>query len=185
MSIVGSHDPFGHSKHKLWPKEGSRVKLAIWLSTTKSLESPRFPCVWHIVEKFSMKVIALLQTIFQSVVCWQNYGPPKSQESQLWEFQDSHLRVQGQNAIWVLVPRPGTEYTIRGKVVASPKSISWSVLWIWVCPWLVLTPKVLELCTNQLVVWFCAGLKVIDCLSFFLVQSRNSNMPLYPQSGLS
>jgi hypothetical protein len=29
MSEMGSHDPFGHLKHKLWPKEGMGVKLAI------------------------------------------------------------------------------------------------------------------------------------------------------------
>jgi hypothetical protein len=29
------HDPFGHLKHKLWPKEGLGVKLPIWLSTIK------------------------------------------------------------------------------------------------------------------------------------------------------
>ncbi len=29
MSKMGSHDPFGYLKHKLWPKEGLRVKLAI------------------------------------------------------------------------------------------------------------------------------------------------------------
>jgi hypothetical protein len=45
ISKVGSHDPFGHLKHKLWPKERSGVKLAIWLSTTKSQESTKFPCV--------------------------------------------------------------------------------------------------------------------------------------------
>jgi hypothetical protein len=28
-----------------WPKERSGIKLAIWLLTTKSRESPRFPCV--------------------------------------------------------------------------------------------------------------------------------------------
>ncbi len=38
MSKMGSHDPFGHLKHKLWPKERSRVKLAVWLPTTKSQE---------------------------------------------------------------------------------------------------------------------------------------------------
>jgi hypothetical protein len=42
---MGSHDPFGHLKHKLWPKERSRVKLAVWLPTTKSRESTRFPCM--------------------------------------------------------------------------------------------------------------------------------------------
>jgi hypothetical protein len=45
MSKMGSHDPFEHLKHKLWPKERSGVKLAVWLPTTKSLESTWFPFV--------------------------------------------------------------------------------------------------------------------------------------------
>jgi hypothetical protein len=42
MSKVGSHDPFGHFKHKLWPKERLGIKLTIWFPTTKSWESPDF-----------------------------------------------------------------------------------------------------------------------------------------------
>jgi len=42
---MGLHDSFGHLKHKLWPKEGSGVKLAIWLPTNKSQELTWFPCV--------------------------------------------------------------------------------------------------------------------------------------------
>jgi hypothetical protein len=61
------------------------------------------------------------------------------------------------NDIWVLVMWLGTKYIIRGKVVASPKSRPWWILWIRVCPWFVLAPKVFQLCTNQLVIWFCAG----------------------------
>jgi hypothetical protein len=45
MSKMGSHDPFGHLKHKLWPKERLGVKLAIWLLTMESQESTQFPCV--------------------------------------------------------------------------------------------------------------------------------------------
>jgi hypothetical protein len=45
MFKMGLHDPFKHLKHKLWPKEGPEIKLAIWLPTTKSRESPQFPCV--------------------------------------------------------------------------------------------------------------------------------------------
>jgi hypothetical protein len=44
-------------------------------------------------------------------------------ESQLWEFRNSHLGVSGQNDIWVVVMWPSIEYTIRGKVVASPPSL--------------------------------------------------------------
>jgi len=36
MSKMSLHDPFGYLKHKLWPKEGLRVKSPIWLSTTKN-----------------------------------------------------------------------------------------------------------------------------------------------------
>jgi hypothetical protein len=45
MPKMASHYPFGYLKHKLWAKEGPGVKLAIWLSTTKSQESLRFICV--------------------------------------------------------------------------------------------------------------------------------------------
>jgi len=45
MSKMGSHDPFGHLNHKLWPKERSRVKLVVWLPTIKSWESTRCTCV--------------------------------------------------------------------------------------------------------------------------------------------
>jgi len=45
MSKVGSHNPFGHFKHKLWPKEGLKVKMPIWFPTTKNWKSPQFPCV--------------------------------------------------------------------------------------------------------------------------------------------
>jgi len=42
---MGSHHPFEHLKHKLWPKERPGVKLAVWLLTTKSQELTQFPCV--------------------------------------------------------------------------------------------------------------------------------------------
>jgi hypothetical protein len=49
--------------------------------------------------------------------------------------------VPWQNDIWVLVMWPSTNYTIRGKVVASPKSRPWWILWICVCPWFVYASK--------------------------------------------
>jgi hypothetical protein len=62
---------------------------------------------------------------------------PTLRESQLLEFQDSHLGVLRQNDIWMMVMWPGIEYTTRWKVMASPKSGPWWVLWVHVCPWLV------------------------------------------------
>ncbi len=105
---------------------------------------------WKTLDKgynFALNVIA-------SEVCTQTYGPPKLRKSQLWEFQDFHLGVPGQNAIWMWASWRDTKFTIRGKVVASPKSGAWWVLWVRICPWLVQEPKVLKLCTNQLNVWF-------------------------------
>jgi len=65
------------------------------------------------------------------------------------------LKVPKQNDIWVLVPWPSKKYIIRGKVVASLKSRLWWILWIFcVCSWIVYAPKVLQLYTNQPVVWF-------------------------------
>jgi len=83
---------------------------------------------------------------------------------QFWEFRDS----QTQNDIWVLVLWPSIKYTIRGKVVASPKFGLWWILWVRVCSWFICAPKVLELCTNQLIVWFvwvCVN-KWIACCFF-------------------
>ncbi len=59
------------------------------------------------------------------------------------------------------------------------------VLWVRGCPWLILTPKVFQQNTNQLVGWSCVGsCGWIVCLSFFLVPSRSSSTPLYPSKCL-
>jgi hypothetical protein len=81
--------------------------------------------VRHIVGNLSMKAITLLETSSQSKVFTQSYGASKLQKFQLWEFQDSHLGVLGQNAIWMWTLWRGIEYSIRGKVVASFKFGPW------------------------------------------------------------
>jgi hypothetical protein len=134
----------------------------------------------HTIGKLSMRAKTFLYTSFQSKVFTQRYGSPKLQESQLWQFRDSHLGVPGQNDIWVLVPWLGTKYTIRWKVVASPKFGSWWILWICGYLWLVCAPKfpTMHWLTSCLV---CACLfEWLSCLSIFLVPSRNSSMPFYP-----
>jgi hypothetical protein len=53
------------------------------------------------------------------------------------------------------------EYTIRGKVMDSPKFGPWWILWVWSYPWVILAPKVLQLCTNHLVLVLCRGVQVV------------------------
>jgi hypothetical protein len=151
-----AHNPFRYFKHKLWLKEGSRVKLSIWLPTTKSQESPWFAYV-QVVCHISLKrsqwglklclVSHLNQRFVQKVISLQSCKNPNFEN-----FKTPNLGVLRQNDISMQVPWLSTNNTIRGKVVASPKSGLWWVLWIHVCMWLVHAPKVLQLHTNQLVI---------------------------------
>jgi len=94
--------------------------------------------VRHGVEKLSMRATTLLQIAFRSEVCSQSYGAPKSQESHLARFRVGII-----------------EYTIRGKVMASPQVRAVVSLVCPCCPWFVLAPKVLQLCTNHFVWVVC------------------------------
>jgi len=48
------------------------------------------------------------------------------------------------------------------------------------CPWLVLAPKVFQLCTNHFVWVVCRPVWVTKACQLVLVSSRSSNTPLYP-----
>ncbi len=150
MSKMGCHDPFGYLKHKLWSKKGSVIKLPIWLPTIKNQELPWFTCVevaCHILVERSWQGLQLCfrphlnRRSSQEVMGLQNCGSPNFRNFQ--NFRTPNLRIPGQNDIWVQALWPSTKNTIKGKVVASPKSGSWWVLWIRVWPWLTLAPKVL------------------------------------------
>jgi hypothetical protein len=53
----------------------------------------------HTIGKLSMRATFLLQIAPQLEVCSQSYGAPKSQESQLARFRDSHSGVPERKAI--------------------------------------------------------------------------------------
>jgi hypothetical protein len=48
------------------------------------------------------------------------------------------------------------------------------------CPWLLLTPKVLQLCINHFVSVLCKSMWIIEAYQFFLVPSQSSSTALYP-----
>jgi hypothetical protein len=179
---MGSHDPFGHLKHKLWPKEGSGVEWAIWLPTTKSWESTQFLCVQVACNIMLESSQQRLQLCFKPHLN-QKYAHkvmgPQSRESpscgNLSPGTNCHLDVG-------LVERQRVYYKGEGgsfpqvRAVVSLVSLS--------CPWLVLTSKVFELCINHFVLVLCRSMWVVEACQFFLIPSRSSSMPLYPSKVL-
>jgi hypothetical protein len=152
---MGSLDPFQHLKHKLWPKEWLGVKLVVWFPTTKSWgksrESPQFPHV-QVACDIPLEISQQeLQLCFRPH-CNRRFAhkimKPQSRESFNSRNSGSpetkcHLDVG-------LMERHRVYYKREGG--GFPKSEPWWVLLVWSCPWLVLTPKVLKLCTNHLVI---------------------------------
>ncbi len=68
-----------------------------------------------------------LQTTLQSDICSQSYWAPKSQ-SPIWhDFGTCTRESRERKTIWMQAPWLATEYTIRGKVVASLKFGPWLV----------------------------------------------------------
>jgi len=52
------------------------------------------------------------------------------------------------------------------------------------CPWLILAPKVFQLCTNHLVLVLCRSMWVGEACQLFLVPSQSSSTPFYPSKVL-
>jgi len=166
MSKMGSHDPFGHFKHKFGQKKcwESNCQFDSW--PLKVGNRPDFlACRWHATYHWKIRdegynfALNLISIEGFHAKLWA----PKLQESQLWEFLDSHLGVPRQNDIWVLVLWPGIEYTIRGKVVASPKSESW---WVYVCSCLIRAPRFSNYTLTNLWFGLCRSVWVIDVCHF-------------------
>jgi len=72
MSKMGFYDPFGHLKHKLWPKERLGVKLVVWFPTIKSLESTQFPCMQVACNISSKSSRQVLQLCFRLHLNWRS-----------------------------------------------------------------------------------------------------------------
>jgi hypothetical protein len=82
-------------------------------------------------------------------------GPQSCGSFKFGNFGTLTWESRNEKAIWMWPPWRGTKYTIRGKVVASPQVRAVVSFVSLRCPWLVLAPKVLQLCTNHLVLVLC------------------------------
>jgi hypothetical protein len=111
--------------------------------------------VRHTVGKLSTRAITLLQTALRSEVYSQSYGAPKSRKSQLAGFRDSHAGVPREKSHLDVGPVERSKVSYKGEGGGFPQV---RVVVSLVCPccmWLVLAPKVLQLCTNHFVWVVC------------------------------
>jgi hypothetical protein len=162
MYKMGSHDPFGHLKHVM-TKRKVGVKL---LPTTKSQKLPRFPYVQvacHIpLESSLWKIQLCFRPHLNKRSSHKIMSPQIPKSPNFANFGIPTLESQDKNDIWVLVPWPSIEYTIRGKVVASPKFGPWWVLWVHVCRQLVHAPKFSNYALTNLLFGLCKPAWVIE-----------------------
>jgi hypothetical protein len=134
----------------------------------------------HIVRNLSTKATTLLETAPQFEVCSQSYGAPKSQESPLAGFRDSHSGVPREKSHLDVGSMASHIVYYKGEGGGFPQVRAMVSLVCPCCPWLVLAPRVLQLCTNHFVWVVCRLVWVSEACQLFLVPSRNSNTPLYP-----
>ncbi len=90
-----------------------------------------------------------------------------------------------ENAIWMWALWIGTKYTIRGKVMAFPKFGRDESCESTFAHGLSQHQKCLNYAITNLLFVLCRSMWMIKCLSFLLVPSWSSNMPLYPRSAMS
>jgi hypothetical protein len=169
MSKMGSHDPFGYLKHKLWPKERSKLKLPIWLPTTRSQESPQFTHVQvacHIpLKSYWWKLQLCFKHLLNQRFPQKVMGIQSCSNPHFGNFKTPNLGVKIQNDIWVQVLWPSAKNIIRGKVITSLQSGLWWILWVYVCP---LGLSVHQKCFNYALTNLLFGLRkfvwIIDLL---------------------
>jgi hypothetical protein len=114
-------------------------------------------CVQVVCHIFLERSWQKLQSIFRTRVNWrftqevmnfQNGGSPNFEN-----FETPNLGVLGKMTFGCSLVVNHKEY-YKGESDGFFKSKLWWVLWVCVCSWFLRAPKVLQLCTNQLVVWF-------------------------------
>jgi len=165
MYKMGLHDPFGHLITQVMVKR--RVK--IWLSSTKSHESPRFPYVQLACNISLESSRQRLQLCFIPHLNWRSAHKiivPKV--TRIPTLGISKLPLRSPETKWHL----GVSLVARHRVYH--KSRSWFVLWVcgcpwfisWVCgcPWFVHAPKCSNYALTNLLFDLCKFMWVIKLL---------------------
>jgi len=149
-----SHWQFGHLQPKLWAKEGSGVKLAVWLPTTKSRESTssrRSIWVCDMALERSQRGLQLWfrpchDLILQSgVMVVQNSGSPAETISGL------HFGSPGNLCHSDVASATSHKEYYKGEGGGFPPSPGRGESCVSKCPWQVPTPKGVP---NAKLTWF-------------------------------
>jgi hypothetical protein len=111
--------------------------------------------VRHTVGKFSTRVTTFLQIVSRSEVCSQSYETPKSRESLLARFRDSHSGVSKKKSHLDVGSVASHRVYYKGEGGGFPQARAVMSLVCPCCPWLVPALRVLQLCTNHLVWVVC------------------------------
>ncbi len=130
--------------------------------------------------KLLTKATTLPYITLRSKVFSQSYGAPKSRESPLARFRDSRMGVPGEKNHLDVGPVETCRIYYKGEGGGFPQVRAVVSLVCPCCPWFVLTPKVLQLCTNHLMWVVCRPMWMSEACHLFLVPSRSSNTTLYP-----
>ncbi len=128
MSQMGSHFPFGHLKHKLWPKKGRESNWQFDSRPLKVENRPDFlACRWR------------------ATYCWKDFNEGYNFSLDLISIRGLHAKLWGPKVVKVptlaisglplgsletkshldVGPMGNHRIYLRGKVVASPKSGPW------------------------------------------------------------
>jgi hypothetical protein len=157
MSKMGSHCSFGHLKHKLWPKEGS----AKWQFDSQSLKVENRPnfCACRCRATYRWKALDKGYNFASYLMSIRGL------HAKLW--CPKVARVPTLTILGLPLGNPGTKSHLdvgpveRCKVYYKreggglPQVRAVMNLVCLCCPWLVPAPKVLQLCTNHLMLVLC------------------------------
>jgi hypothetical protein len=127
---MGSHDPFGHLKHKLWPKERLGVKLPNWQFDFWPLKIKNRPdflaCRWHATYRW--------KALDKGYNFALGFISIEGLHTKLWGPKVTRVPTLRISRLPFGSPETKCHLDVglveSHKVVASPKSRPWWVLWI-------------------------------------------------------
>jgi hypothetical protein len=104
----------------------------------------------------------------------------QSRRSPSARFRDSHAGVPGEKSHLDVAPMERCRVYYKGEGGGFPQVRAVVSQVSPCCLWLVLAPKMFQLCTNHFVWVVCRPVWVSKACQLFLIPYRSSNTPLYP-----